>query len=273
MRTRCTALAALFFLVFSCVWPMRDLWAQHQSFERLPDGRIFIEIFGQQIALPDSEADRIYFYAYQASEKRYGKPMFSLQEALADPNKAQKVFEEEERWVNVRIITSRSGPLILERFESGTVPESPAADPIHIVIRRAPLQSFARGRLPDRWPPEAQLPDADGYFVRPGITGPNQTRPADTGYRLPAQMRLFPAAADLVVICTHVGAPTRLCKQGLRSEDGRISIGWSWYEPGPQITPEMRRLTFPKSAWKSLDLKLRELTDYLLLNRPAGGME
>jgi hypothetical protein len=250
-----------------------DADAQKRSFERLADGRVFVEIFGQQMALPGSEPelDEVRFYPDRV--RRSDRPFFSLREALAEPDKARRSIDQEERSVIVRIIVdSRSGGPILGLYPRGTAP----LGGVSVIVSRQIRPNFSRGKLPARaavWPPESAVPDEDGYFIRRGVVSSNATEPMDIAYRLPAAKRLWRTGVDLIVICTLTGAPVRHCGYHLATEDGRISIGWSWHERGPQITPRMEPYTFPKSAWAELDVRLREVAGHLLLNRPSGEME
>jgi hypothetical protein len=254
--------------------------ATAQPFERLSDGRVVIEIFGQKVALPTTKADlqRIEFYPEKAGERMYGTTVFKLGDALADPDKARRTFELEQRWVSIRIVTDwpadEKGP-VLGRFSRGTIPLSNASSPLTIGIQRTPpLNLSKRGTLPENWPSEAATPDEDGYFVRPGIQGPNLDRPHLTGYRLPASQRLWRTNVDLIVVCRWIGRSTRICSQLQRTADDRISIGWSWYESSWR-TPRgsLYENYFPKPQWKELDLRLHEVADYLLVNKPSGELE
>jgi len=75
-------------------------------FERLPDGRIGVEIFGQKIGLPvtaaDPDLDRIGFYLrWEQPAGKYKR--FKLRDALAEPDKARLAFEEEPVSVSIQI--------------------------------------------------------------------------------------------------------------------------------------------------------------------------
>jgi hypothetical protein len=237
-------------------------------FERLPDGRIGVEIFGQRIALPatptdpDRDLDLIQFYPLRMEP--FGRATFTLRQALAAPDKARLAFEQEPEWISVRIIGwPEKVATVLGRFDRRLLPSPGPSRPLAITVRRMPeARPPKRGTLSDYWPPEATAPDEDGYFVRLGVTPPKQKEPDEIGYRLPAAQRLWPTSVDLVVICRWVGAPVRVCGQSHRTQDGRISISWRWDED-----------KFPKPRWKELDLRLHEVAEHLLLNSPSGDLE
>ena len=148
---------------------------------------------------------------------------------------------------------------------------------LSITVSRSPeARPPKRGTLPDDWPPEDPNPDEDGYFVRSGVKSPRSTlphNPAETGYRLPAAQRLWPASTDLVVTCRWTKDPVRKCRQYLQTEDGLIKITWGWVENTFQTPQGWYEIYFPKPRWKELDLRLHEVANYLLLNKPSGELE
>jgi hypothetical protein len=245
-------------------------------FERLPDGRIGVEIFGQRIALPgtDDYLDRIEFYPLR--QRPFGKPpTFTLRQALAEPDKATLAFEQEPEWISVRFIGwPENAPIVLGRFDRRLLPSADPGDPLAITIRRVPPNKPpTRGTLSQYWPPEAASTDEDGYFVRPGVTPPHRKEPTEVGYRHPAAQRLWPTGVDLVVICRWVGSPVRECGQSQRTQDGRISIYWAWDEDTFRTARSWFKNYFPKPRWKELDLRLHEVANHLLLNKPSGELE
>jgi hypothetical protein len=221
-----------------------------QSWDRLADGRVVVEIFGQRVGLPASPTDvqRTWFHPRSGEKTAFGKSEFTLEEALADRERATRALAEEPNWVSIyfRAGTPFEGDLLFGQFPRGLVPALGSATPLVAMIHRTPRPSAPpRGTLPDRWPPESTEPDADGYFVRRGIAGPRERDPSQTGYRLPASQRLWPSLVDLVVLCERTGGPVRVCGQTQQTEDGRIRISWRWVETGFRTTTGCTTTPFP----------------------------
>lgn len=270
---------ALLLLVFSVV-PSDGSLAE--PFERLPDGRVVFEIFDQKVALPASDHDvkRIHFYPLTAPRSDLNGPLIELGKVLNSPGRARELFEAERGVVSIRITTAwpphDTGP-ILGRFDRGSFPLAGPGSPLEIAIRRNPSKSLSLRDGPPEggsWSPETHTADEDGFYVRIGPTPPMPGSSPQMAYRLPGEQRLWKTDVDLFVVCRWVGVPVRQCRQIQRTSDARISIAWSWYEnPIPKAPAPFSENFFPKARWKELDMRLHEVAEYLLLNKPSGELE
>jgi hypothetical protein len=254
-----------------------------EPFPRLPDGRVVVEIFGRKVGLPagPGSLDRISFYPSRTANSTFGNTTFTLRQALAEPEKARRALEEEPRWVSVRImahVTGRNEGRLLERWGPEAVPLSDPASPLTVSITRPESADASLQQLSSLAPPEASEPDEDGYFVRQGVTPPPRPNiprmpPADTAYRLPAAQRLWPSPRDLVVICRRTGGPVRECRQTIITADRRVSVTWDWSEAGWQSPSGPATNYFPKPRWRELDLRLREVALFLLIDQDPGELQ
>jgi hypothetical protein len=249
-----------------------------QPFPQLPDGRVAVEIFGRRIGLPPSPSslDRIKFLPSWTAMSTFGNTWLTLRQALADPEKARRAFEEEPHWVSVQIVAEvarRDEGRLLEKWPPNEVPLSNSSSPLSVGIHRPGSTGAPLPQLSNLAPSEAPDPDEDGYFVRQDVTPPRRDRPSGTQYRLPAAQRLWPSPRDLVVVCRHTGASVRECRQWIITADRRVSVSWAWDEPGWRTPWGQWTNYFPKPRWRELDLRLREIALFLLIDQDPGELQ
>jgi len=135
-----------------------------QPFPQLPDGRVAVEIFGRRIGLPPSPSslDRINFLPSWTAMSTFGNTWLTLRQALADPEKARRAFEEEPHWVSVQIVAE------VARRDEGRLLEGPPTRCRYRIARR-------------RFPSASTDPEALGHRSLSSLT---LRRP-----RLPIQTR------------------------------------------------------------------------------------
>jgi hypothetical protein len=76
-----------------------------------------------------------------------------------------------------------------------------------------------------------------------------------------------------VVVCRHTGASVRECRQWIITADRRVSVSWAWDEPGWRTPWGQWTNYFPKPRWRELDLRLREIALFLLIDQDPGELQ
>jgi hypothetical protein len=231
-----------------------------QPWQRLPDGRVVIEVKDHKLAFdPDiwgaSGTSATVDFVIDHEHERH-----SLAEVIEAPDRFRPIFANEDA-VGVRMSNSWDGPgLFLNRFDRRSVPTSTR---IEMLIFDRKLTSsrdcnprhFYRGLLntycseKELYRYETESPDADGFWrvVSPSAAA----RAASVQYVLSDVIRKTYAPGPVTFGC-------RLNYGPVPSEWGRCH-SYSSYTGDIGIYYEFEFLNYPEATWVELDRRMRQI--------------
>ena len=248
-------------LVFTCG---NGVCFAGQSWERLQDGRVVIDLLGERLAFDPQDAALVSFWRTHDGHNY----TLTLDEALNDVDKAREFSNgpgvaEYGIWVDVQVSgrdAQNPGRPFLGKFPWADLPTTSPTKPLEFSIvpggqstesitARYPTHNRAQ-RPPNKYFPEAKGTSQVGFTAYPSMTAYSIKRgfPTETYYVLPGARRQPPSNIDLLVICSVSGSPWRYCAFQQLSADLRLAMFLEWGEN-----------SFPESSWVGLDQLARTI--------------
>ena len=167
--------ASIRFLSVFLLFSVTTIWASPgcaQDWQRLDDGRVVIEVFGEKLAFYPEDGRMVEFWRGASNE------LFDLEDAIADPTTARRLLGElsinDRVWVVVGNddywMRQQSGRKFLGRFDWSKIPTSGFPDWLSFSVlnvegggdRHPPPES-----LPNQYYPKAIGPRATGFTAYP----------------------------------------------------------------------------------------------------------
>lgn len=265
-------------------------FARSEEFPRLPDGRVVIEIYGQQLAFRQEDVDleHIELPALQLNVQpspswdRSGKMWNSdnLKYIVNYPNKFRDAVSEHLGWMIVWMNNYPHNKPFIGLFDQ-TQYDARLTHVLGINIRRDDYTSPGLVPIGDvRFIHPASvnrfydgLTD-DGFIILNPFKDPayasfdrSPTVLMERYYVLDGSQRIRPSSTNLIVRCSYLNAPPtekveRICGSSIATRNYRVVVGWSWHEE-----------RFPAATWRELDDRLRQIANQILINKPFGELE
>ena len=267
--------ASIRFLAVLPLFSVTTIWASPgsaQDWQRLDDGRVVIEVFGEKLAFFPEDGQLVQFWKNQSGRT---EKFFNLEAAVSDPQSARRRLTElgNDAWVWVTVGNNnywrqqQQDRKFLGRFDWSEIPTPGSLDGLSFSILHEERHSDGHSRprsVPNQYFPKAVGPSTSGFvaYPRSGTASAAEQRPRETRYVMKGDQRVDPSESPLVVTCKWVGAAVRLCSSRVVSDDRRVRVLWHWYED-----------QFPKSEWRELDGRLREITNFVFIERGKGDFE
>ena len=261
--------ASIRFLVVFLLFSATTIWASPgsaQNWQRLDDGRVVIEVFGEKLAFFPEDGRIVRFMA------PHSKELFDLEAAIADPPAARRRMAGLDRQDFVRVVVGNNAywrqqqkhRKFLGRFDWSDIPQVGPGHALNFSVFQSRSNWPDQKRyvkLPNDAFPTAIGPGPSGFTAYPfkGIESVRPYEPRETRYALPGERRLEPSRIPLIVTCRWAGAPVRRCLSRLSTADLRVQIVWQWLES-----------QFPESEWRLLDQRLGAVTDFVFIERSRG---
>jgi hypothetical protein len=257
--------ARFIFLITLLLFSVSSAAANARPWEILSDGRIVIEIFNERLAFHPQDASLVSFKRYHDGTLLTMK----LSEAIARPDEARAFFlgprrKHEGIVVAVNIIresaSNRKRPL-LGKFAWDDLPRTNPTRPLSFNIlpvneivaygrdhKTGEMRSHRAHERPPTPPYQyyrtAFGPSENGFTWYPFEDPlPGQKKNGfKTIYMLPGSQRIEKSNHDLMVTCSRVGAPFRMCAYKQISKDSLVTFQVEWGEN-----------KFPERSWTKLD--------------------
>ena len=246
-----------------------------QPWQRLPDGRVVIEVKDHKLAF-DPNIWRAGTGYPPAVEFRVpgGNEGYLLTRAIEDPDGARAYFSG----VNKVTVTMTNGwnelGLFLNRFARRSLPNSSRIELVIFDIRAYESQNcdprfFSYAAVPqtlrcsesELGAFETETPDADG-FLR--VLGPDRSaRPRSVEYVLAPEIRKSYSIGPVIIGCSAS------LNDSEPREWGQCATS-STYAEGVGIYYQFRYSSFPKSNWMQLDRRMRDIYADILMQNEGG---
>jgi hypothetical protein len=269
-RLRRTRSFASLCLAFVLVAPQ----AFAQPWQRLPDGRVVIEVKRHKLAFDPNiwragtgYPPAVEFHAAGEKER------YSLTRAIEDPDGARAFFSRFDE-ITLTMTNGWNEPsLFLNRFDRRSLPHSSRIELVIFDKDAAhqlcdPLSFFGSFTLrtvhcseSELGPFETDPPDIDG-FLR--VVSPTPSaRETFVKYVLAPEIRKSYATAPILIGCLPSLNSSELREWGQ-------CAATSTYRAGAGIFYQFRFSSFPKSSWIKLDRRMREIYADILMQNEGG---
>lgn len=243
-------------------------WASESSskveeWERLPDGRVVIEIYGQRLAFPTDEEtlDRI---SFSLDKKAYGEfPSVSprLREIVAQPETTRRLIAERTRKI---IITD-----FLRLPASGSDNPLLADKRVHVrsYIHIWPSARTDRKPVKDCDPIAVDFPASNGFVITSAGTSSNrETKISRIVYCLPAELRLTNSTTPKYFQYNTVMTGAEL-SYGVNEF---ISVGSRF---DARNVNEHSKYGVKIEQWPEVDRQLHEYFSIMFIDLPEGALQ
>jgi hypothetical protein len=246
-----------------------------QPWQRLPDGRVVIEVKDHKLAFdPNIWRAGTGYPAAVEFHAAGEKERYSLSRAIEDPNGARVFFSR----FDALMVTMTNGwnepGLFLNRFDRRSLPDSSRIELLifdkKAVSRQACDQSdylngYGLGNVncteSDLGPFETKEPDSDGFFRI--VTPTPYARAQSAKYVLAPEIRKTYAPGPISVGCSQS------LNDSEPREWGQCSVA-TLFSDGVGTFYQFRYSGYPKSTWIELDHRMRRIYADVLLHNEGG---